>query len=379
MAVAVPRAGFWLQHASNEARQLVGFADELGQTPSGRPGVAFGPVNVPGTLNPLFEHARLAGDAILDPQGHALDRTHTERAREHFPWLTLNPRPATQTQWEGWMQDALDHQLSPTLRGNAPLPSFVMTPSPVIEAPRGTLELYPVLDAALAVRARQPAGIDCWLSVSVDRTYMREEPHLTVLANTMLAAQVDGFVFRASHSQLAPVDDQRYLAGLREVVQAAATNGIRIYLPSSGWLGWLAMAWGAWGFSGGMAASTWVDRVPGPMTRPERPAEPYFESQLLRTVPWRVHAQLVNEPSYQPCTCSDCTQMAGTHDASLAKRHQIRDAHQEAAALTGLLPAQRREHVGARLDQAIAFRDGLSTAVQTRAGGEFLDRWRALV
>ncbi len=231
----------------------------------------------------------------------------------------------------------------------------------------------------MAVRSRLPSPADCWLGVTVDRTYVRENPHLTRLANAMLATSVDGFVFRASHSQLAPVDDQRYLFGLREIVEACADNGIRVFLPNSGWLGWLAMAWGAWGFSGGMAAGTWVDRIPGPMTRPDRPSEPYFEYQLLRTLPWRVHEQLRRDPSYAPCTCVDCQQMGNTHDSSLTKRHQLRDAYRENSVLAPTLRPQRRAYVGARLDGAIQFRDGLPLPLRGRVGGEFLDRWRLLV
>lgn len=384
MAVAVTRGGFWLQHASNEARQLVAFADELAELGHGQPGVSFGPVNVADTLNALFEEARLKGDAILDPHGHLVDRAPTGRAGQHFPWLVASPRPATQTHWENWMQEALDHQQSAALRGSAPPPSFVMTASPVIEAARGQLELYAVMDAAVAVRARQPAGTDCWQGVTVDRTYIREQPHLTRLLNAMLAAGADGFVVRSSHSQLPPVNDARYLEGLRELVRACANNNIRVFLPNTGWLGWLAMAWGAWGFSGGMAAGTWVDRVPGPITRPDQPSLPYFESQLLRTVKWRVHEQLRNDPSYVPCTCPDCQQMGNTHDSALAKRHQLRWAYLETAALGPLALAalprvHRRGHIRTRLDNAIAFRDGLPTPLRSRVGGEFLDRWRALV
>lgn len=379
MAVAPVRPGFWLQHASNGASQLVAFADELAQTPAGRPGMAFGPVNAPRTLNQLFQHARAAGDAILDPQGHALDLEPTKRAQKHFPWLVQTPRPATQPQWEQWMRAALDHEQSAALRGSGPPPSFVTTPSPVIEAARGTLELYPVLDAAVAVAAGQPAGTDCWLCVTVDRTYLRDAPHLTRLANAMLATGATGFVFRASHSQLPPVDDLRYLQGLREVVQACADNNIRIYLPNSGWLGWLAMAWGAWGFSGGMAAGTWVDRVRTPMTRPEQPTLPYFQPQLLRSLPWRVHEELVNAPTYQPCACPDCQNIGAGHDLAAAKRHQLRHAHNEGSALVAMPAAQRRASIINRLDAAIAFRDSLPLPLQGRVGGAFLDRWRALV
>lgn len=379
MAVAPTRAGFWLQHASNEAEQLLTFADELGQTPAGRPGVALGPVNVPKALNAHFQRARGAGDAILDPHGQMLDLDPTKRSEKHFPWLALNPRPATQAQWQQWMQQALDHQLSAALRGSASLPSFVMTSSPRMQAASGALELYPVLDAAAAVAAQVLPGTDCWLSASVDRTYLREEPHLTRLANALLATGATGVVFRASHPQLPPVDESRYLHGLREVVQACAENNIRLYLPNTGWLGWLAMGWGAWGFSGGMSATSWVDKVPSPMRRPELPSLPYFEHQLLRSVPWRVHEQLTSEPGYQSCGCTDCVQMGTNHDLALAKRHQLRHAHEAGTALSGLPPAQREAAVATRLDSAIVFRDGLSNAVAARIDGNFLDRWRALL
>ena len=74
MAVNPVSGGFWLEYGNREAPQLVAFASELAQTPAGRPGVAFGPLNGPSTLDRLFEQARLAGDAILDPHGYLLDR-----------------------------------------------------------------------------------------------------------------------------------------------------------------------------------------------------------------------------------------------------------------------------------------------------------------
>lgn len=379
MGVTTSRPGFWLQHASRETTELLALATQLATTAGGRPGIAFGPLNSPSTLEPAFRQARQAGDAIVDPHGHLLDRVHTARSRNHFSWLALTPRPVTQQDWESWMEDGLAHQTSPGLTRGTLQPSFVVTPSPTIEASRAALELHPVLDAAAAVAARQPAGTDCWLGVAVDRDYMRESIHLTRLANAMLASGAKGFVFRASHSSLAPVEDRRYLAGLREIVEACAANDIRIYLPGSGWLGWLAMGWGAWGFSGGMAAGTWADRVPGPMTRPQRPSEPFFELQLMRSLRWSVHQQLAADPSYQPCGCSDCITMGGVHDLRRAKRHQIRLANTLGFDLTSVTLVQRRVLVADRIDDAIAFRDGLPPALQTRADAGFLDRWRALL
>jgi hypothetical protein len=379
MAVAGVRPGFWLQHASNEASQLVAFADELAQTPAGRPGIALGPLTTAPKLGELYRRCRAAGDAILDPHGHLIDRTHTERARNHYPWLAQTPRPSGQAQWEAWMRDGVALQEGAALRGAGLAPSFVVTPCPVIEAAKGTPELYAVLDAAEAVAAERPPGTDCWLGVSVDRTYLRDEPHLTRLANAMLAMSATGFVFRAPHGQLAPVDDQRYLTGLREVIEACSANGIRLFLPSSGWLGWLAMAWGAWGFSGGMAAGTWVDRTPGPMNRPQLPSQPYFESQLLRSVRWPIHEQLAAAPGYQPCACPDCGHMGATHNLELAKRHQIRLANKEAQHIVSMSQPVRALTVGARLEAAIAFRETLPPQLQGRVSADFLDRWLSLV
>ncbi|WP_304113641.1 hypothetical protein [Mycolicibacterium bacteremicum] len=368
---------FWLEYGSNEARPLVAFADELAITPAGRPGICFGPLNAPTTmLEPLYRQARANGEAIVEPHGYLLDREpHTARSRNHYPWLAETPRPDTQAEWERWMQRGLDHQLSERLCGNVGPPSFIITPSPMLDAVRAD-ELNTVLDAATSVRSRV-AGHDCWLGVTVDRAYLREDRHLTRLLNAVLQTGADGIVFRAPHLQLPPVDDRLYLDGLREVVETCAANGIRAFFPSSGWLGWLAMGWGAWGFSAGMAAGSWVDRIPGPMTRPPQPSLPYFEPQLLRAVPWRIHEQLVSESGYEPCSCVECVQMGGSYDLALAKRHQIRHASEETAALTAVPVTDRGRVVANRIDEAISFRDGLSAVAAARIPTNHLDRWRA--
>ncbi len=379
MAVSPVDGGFWLEYGNREAPELVAFADDLARTPAGRPGVCFGPLNGPTTLERLYRRARAAGDAIVEPHGYLLDLDHTARSRNHFPWLAQTPRPATRREWEQWMQQALDHQLSARLHGRTGARSFVVTASPRMEAARGAPELNAVLDAAVAVRSRVPVDNDCWLGVTVDRTYLREQQHIIRLLNAMVQTGADGFVFRSQHTQLPPVDDPLYLAGLREVVEACAANDIRIFLPSSGWLGWLAMGWGAWGFSGGMAAGSWVDRLSTPMTPPQQRPLPYFEPQLLRHVPWRIHQQLMNESGYQPCACPECAQMGVSHDLPLAKRHQIRHASEETAALTAVPVAQRRQLVANRLDTAIAFRDSLSAPATARIETRHLDRWRGLL
>ena len=372
-AVDLP-GGFWLQHAAREADELIAFANELAATGDGRPGVVIAPVNAADRVDSLYRTARAAGAVILDPNGHLLDRDHTERSRNHFPWLARTPRPDDQAGWEAWMSEALEHQRR---RRRSVAPSVLVTPCPIIEAAAGQDELYTVLDAAQAVAG--PSEEECWLGLNVDRTYVRDDSHLTRLADSLVDAAPAGVVLRAFHRELPPVSDRSYLVGLGDLVHAMAENGTRVFLPQAGWLGWLAMAWGAWGFSGGMAAGTWGDREPGPMTRPDEPSLPYFEPQLLRTVRWRVHEELAGAADHRPCDCDDCAAMGGTFDLRRAKRHQMRHAHGEAARLASAEPRVRAGAVSARLDQAIAFRDDLSRALRARVGADFLDRWRDLV
>ena len=97
---------FWLEYGNREAPELVAFASDLAQTAAGRPGICFGPLNGPTTLEPLYRQARVEGNAIVEPHGYLLDLDHTARSRNHFPWLAQTPRPATQPEWEQWMRQA---------------------------------------------------------------------------------------------------------------------------------------------------------------------------------------------------------------------------------------------------------------------------------
>lgn len=373
------RGGFWLQATGQKADEVVAFADTLGGSAAGRPGVSFGPLHAPATLNGLFQQARGRGDAILDAHGHLLDHQHSQRREDRFPWLCEDPRPATQTEWEAWMDASLEHQRSAALSGGGPEPSFVMTPCPMLTPVGGSSELHAVLDAAQVARTTVPAGTECWMSVTVDREYVMSVPHLTTLLNALLAAKPEAVVFRATHTQLAPVTIAAYLSGLREVVQALSANGIPVYLPYTGWLGWMAMGWGAWGFSAGLSSSSWADRAPaGGGNRPAVPPNYFFEAQLLRPVRWAVHEELAQRGDYAACACPECQAMAGQYDQPLVQRHQLRTVNEEAAALTALAPAARRTAVRARIAQAVAYRNGLPGMLSSRTDAGFLDAWAAV-
>lgn len=374
------QGGYWLQHTRNDADSLVRFADVLAPTPAGRPGVVLTPANSASSLRALYEHARGGGEAFLDPCGHFRDQKPASRFRQRdFPWLDATyARPTTTGEWRSWMRLSLDHQLSAGLHGVASPPSIIVTPSPQLDATAHPQELYSVLDAALDERDATAGGHQCWIGVVVDREFLRTESHLTRLANSLVSIDVPGIVVRCFQGELAPLSDRRLLEGLREVVSACAANGIAVLLPNGGWAGWLAMSWGAHGFSGGFTKGSWFDRTPGPLTNVPR-YEAIFEPQLLRHVRWEVHEELAQQPGYSPCWCDSCRTMAGTWDAEEAKKHQIRVANENGASLRALAEPDRAAAVRAQLDEGIAFRDSLPTHLRNRARASFLDTWRALV
>jgi len=378
--LGVIEGGYWLQHTRNEADALVSFADVLAPTPAGRPGIVLTPANTPSTLRGHYERARTGGETFLDPCGHFMDQKPPSKARQRdYPWLDASyTRPTTTDEWRAWIRQSLEHQLSPGLQGVAPPPSIIVTPSPQLEASASPQELYSVLDAALDERDATAGGHECWIGVVVDRDFLRTDLHLTRLANSLVSLDVPGVVLRCFQGELAPLSDRRLLEGLREVVSACAANDIAVLLPNGGWVGWLAMSWGAHGFSGGFTKGSWFDRTPGPLTNVPR-YEAIFEPQLLRHVRWEVHEELTRRPGHSPCWCDSCQVMAGTWDADEAKRHQVRVANENGATLRALAEHERAAAVSGQIDDGIAFRDSLPALLRNRVGASFLDTWRALV
>jgi hypothetical protein len=381
MASAAVRDGFWLQQTHTNGEKLLDLAEDLAQTNEGRPGFVAAPVNVKPTVNRYYRRARAGGDAVLDPQGHLLGKGSVKRTSIHFPWLE-EPRPETQAGWLAWMQKGFDDQLSQTVHGDAGAPSFVITPSPDIVKPGDTGELHDVLAAAAAIVQAHDGQPECWVGLHVDQAYLQDDALREILVEAMLAVPTDGIVFRSPQKSMPPVSNRKYVKGLKAVVAACSQNDIDVFLPNSGWLGWLAMGWGAWGFSAGLAGATWADQleITG-FNSPLEPPLPYFEPQLLKTVPWRAHLQLLDQPGYSLCDCPECVGLLGSHRLLEAQRHQIRHGNIEATKLTALPSvAARAAAVAGRLDEAIAFREGLSSApLRELCDAKFLTFWRSLL
>jgi hypothetical protein len=369
--------GFWLQYASQNADDLVGLADELAAD-GYRPGVVFAPVGNPTRLTRLYGEAS-KGEAFLDPSGFLLDRGTAPQRAGNFPWLDSSyGRPNDLAGWTTWMETSLAHQFSAVHLDGADEPTILVTPSPQLMASTGTAELYTIIDAATAARDSTADRRECWLGVVLDRDYLRNEARLTELADAVVTADFPGVVVRCFQTELTPISDRRLLDGLRELVEGCAGAEIEIFLPNSGWVGWLAGAWGGTGYSGGLSKGSWFDRMPTPMRNPGR-RDSIFERQLLRHVPLTLHAQLTDEDSYEDCPCVSCANMAPGFDAVEAKVHQIRVAHAWSDTHRRTNTIGQRRAIRAQIDTAIDFRDALPRPLRDRADAGFLDTWRSLV
>jgi len=340
--------GFWLQYPAQKADDLVDLAGDLAAT-GYRPGVVFAPVGAPERLTRLYGRARGAGEAFLDPSGFLIDRDAGARRAQNFPWLDPSyGRPTDVATWAAWMSESLRHQLSNDFLGGADDPSIIVTPSPQLTAATGTAELYAVLDAAEAARDAVVAGPECWLGIVVDRDYLRLDARLTELADAVVTADYPGVVLRVFQTDLPPVADRRLLSGLRDLVEGCAGSGVKVFLPNSGWIGWLALAWGATGYSAGLSKGSWFDRIPTPMRNPGR-REYIFEPQLLRHESWAIHQQLAADPAYRGCTCVSCQAMGGAFDSDHSAVHQIRIAHAWSDGLRPLNSIGRRRAIRDRI------------------------------
>lgn len=370
--------GFWLQYGAQLADELVALGDDLAADGL-RPGIVFAPVGAPARLARLYHRARSSGEAFLDPSGFLLDRASTPRRAASYPWLDASyGRPRDIAARKTWMTQSLEHQLSNDLRDGADEPSILVTPSPQLTAATGTAELYAVIDAADGARDEIAGDRECWLGIVIDRDYLRHDARLTELADAAVTAGFPGVVVRCFQTELPPVGDHRLLGGLRELVEGCAGGDVGVFLPNAGWVGWLALAWGAAGYSGGLSKGSWYDRTPTPMTNPGR-RENIFETQLLRHVSWPIHQQLLDEPNFEECSCRSCQAMHGVYSPDYANVHQIRVAHLWSAELHGLNLVGRRRAIRGRLEDAVEFRDGLPRSLRDRADAGFLDTWLALV
>jgi len=368
------------------------------------PGVVLAPVTTPGNL---IATADACEDerVFLDPCGFLFDRPPTKRSRRYFPWLVdpardvgeddpdddpddeapelfeavedesaCFPRPETIDDWVAWMRASIDFAVG-LFESAGRKPSLLVSPCLFIESMVAEHELTLVANAFRQLEGEYP---NLAPSFCVGPEFTRTEVGVTRLANTLVDLEPSAVLLRCFQRDLPPIGDRRYLAGLREIVGACVSNGIAVLLPNSGWVGWLAMAWGAHAYSGGVAQSSWYDRVPTGMGQRPR-VDRIHDAPLITRREFDLGPELEAVDGYEPCDCASCTRMGGIFSEPLARTHQMRVARRESLAVDDLWELRaRRLLIKGRLAEADQLWHSLPARLQQSIEGDHLGVWNDL-
>ena len=396
--------GFWLQLSAHYRDEVLALRREWAQSREGAPGVVLAPVT---TRDKLVDTARACEDerVFLDPCGYLLDRAPTDRSRRHFPWLvgpadgvgedeqgggpsdeveevaeadgdesTRSQRPETVDEWVAWMRESIEHDVS-LFESAGREPSLLVSPCPLIGSIVAADELTSVADAFRHLASEYPGLAP---SFCVGPEFTRTEAGVTRLANTLVGLQPSAVLLRCFQTALPPIRDRLHLEGLREIVRACESNGIAVLLPNSGWVGWLALGWGAHAYSGGATQSSWYDRAPTPMNRPPG-VDRIHDARLMTRREFDLGSALEAVEDYEPCGCASCEEMGGVFSESLARTHQLRVARRESLAANDLQqPNALRWMIKGRLTEADQLWRSLPARLGQSIDGRHLGLWADL-
>ena len=401
--MSAPR-GFWLQLSTTHRDEVMTLRHEWAQSDEGAPGVVLAPVT---TRAKLVETVLACEDerVFLDPCGYLFDRAPTVRSRRYFRWL-VGPggdageddpeddpddevaelweadgdesahfqRPETIDEWVAWMRASIEHDVG-LFESAGRKPSLLVSPCPLIESMVAGHELTSVANAFRQLESEYP---NLAPSFCVGPEFTRTEAGVTRLANTLVGLEPSAVLLRCFQTKLPPIGDRQYLKGLREVVGACASNGIDVLLPNSGWVGWLAMAWGAHAYSGGATQSSWYDRVPTAMNQPPR-VDRIHDGPLITRREFDLGPHLEAVDGYEPCDCASCKEMDGIFSDPLARTHQMRVARSESLAVGDLQePRARRLLIKGRLAEADQLWHSLPAHLRQSIDGGHLGLWNEL-
>jgi hypothetical protein len=133
------------------------------------------------------------------------------------------------------------------------------------------------------------------------------------------------------------------LDGYVQVANVFEENDKVLLLPNTGLTGWVALAWGAHGFSTGIGsgerafAETRVIKIKQSGPRPA-PTHRTFAASVLHTTDVATAARLDAVPNAQPCTCRFCRTLrrlpSGQFSKELAGAHYLRRVADLTAATT---------------------------------------------
>lgn len=313
---------------------------------------------------------------LANPGARVYDRATIGGHKAAASWVQRKA-PENTAAWDQAMDEAVAAQQSLSTGG-------IILPSRRLAAADWPDGLQDALDAARRIGTRLGES-DVLAGLILDEPWITDVRLRRTLLNqfTDLPPQL-GAAIHIHWSSANAANEPRALADLRTVVSALAQDNRRVLLVEAGVLGWLAVAWGAWGFTAGLSQLSWrrstaeVRRAKGqPATRVPR----YFEMNLLHHVRQATHQRLVRESRYSPCPCSFCAGLspatASTWDHKLADQHGLYSLGSLTDRIAAPRLSDRHARVRSIVDAALDFEGNLGFRLRGDSRPPHLAAWRA--
>jgi len=318
--------------------------------------------------------AGLLSPILASPGAVGYEREKIGGHKQAASWIRRKA-PNTQTEWDNTVDEAVLAQQSLNSQGLI-LPSRLLSQA---DWPDG---LQATLDAARRAASRHPTS-DMLVNVIVEEAWVLDPRLRRTLLNQFTDLPEDFGAALHIHWSASDVPDRPHaLEALRTIVSALAADGRRVLLVESGRLGWLAIAWGAWGFTAGLSGASWsrntavVRRAKGqPATRIAR----VFDPALLQHVRQATHARLLGQSGYRPCPCNFCVIQAGraTWDHNLSEQHGLYSLARLTEQVVAPTLANRHARVRTIVQQAMNFESGLTFRLTGDSRPVHLAAWLA--
>jgi hypothetical protein len=335
----------------------------------------WGQVHDEGVQNDAVNSTALS-PVLASPGAQTYGRTTIGRHKAAASWIQRSA-PRTVADWDLTMDEAFAAQQALGLPGTI-TPSRHLGPA---DWPDGVQDS---LDAVRRAFARYP-GQDIFVGLIVDECWILDPALRRTLLNQFTDLPPDlGAAIHVLWSSSDVPNQPAALRAMRTVVVALAQDDRRVLLLEAGLLGWLAVAWGAWGFSAGLSQASWrrsTQQVRRARGQPASRVARYFESDLLHHVRQATHLRLVHEPGYRACLCGFCAQLnpstTGPWDHSLAEQHALHSLATLAERVVAPRLSDRHARVRAIVDAALEFERSATARLTADSRPLHLPVWRA--
>lgn len=246
------------------------------------------------------------GIVLVDPE--AYDPQAPRQVRDGYPY-GQPPRDDP----EAWINEVLEAELELGA-------TVLLTPSVFIDTTPTSVDFFEDVEMRrirYALRRRpEPVAVN----LTLDYPWLSDQRYRERLLANLLDLNADLFYIRVYWPMLYPrygqLSDKTILEGYKELVWTLAGEGRSLILPTTSLTGWLAMAWGASGFSTGPSRSQQAyAREPRIVhERGERYTKirRYYEPSLMHIIELTAHDVLLGYEHYKACDCPYCVELQAT-------------------------------------------------------------------